>query len=220
MSLLRFFGSQSSLFRSQKNLTVEEPGPTNSEQPSERRSISRAGMLTRVEGFLGIYPPIDYDSMSSGLQKLLSELAFRCLHGNGNDHEGHDNERLTASKLRTLFLSENIDPAETFSQYYSNKYPDIFVSFPWDMCLLAEMPAFLDEFEQWLKPLSIGDRIMVSGKRQATIRFIGTTSFGPDEWVGAELDDASGWHDGAVYGKVLQQLQRTAFGSGDRDRET
>lgn len=132
----------------------------------------------------------------SGLQKLLEELT--------NHISELDNKKITASRLKTLFLTpeNSFHPSERFSQFYSSKYPDVFVSYPWDMCFLSELPHFLEEFEKWIDPLSVGDIIVVSGQRLATVRYIGPTSFGPGEYVGAELDESSGVHDGGVYGQV------------------
>ena len=121
-------------------------------------------------------------------------MAQICRHNNA--------EKLTAAKLRTLFLTEDCNPASRFSKYYSDKLPDVFVSYPWDLCLISELPIFLEDFEQWIRPLSLGDKILVSKDRQATVRYIGPTTFGPGEWVGAELDQPSGLHNGGVYGQV------------------
>jgi hypothetical protein len=133
-----------------------------------------------------------------GLQKLLLALAEL------SQLDGRKYKKMTAGNLRALFLSEenNFHPADKFPEYYSTKYADVFVSHPWDMCLIEELPYFLEEFEQWISPLEIGDKIVVSGRRTATIRFIGPTAFGKGEYIGAELDKPTGVHDGGVYGQV------------------
>lgn len=49
--------------------------------------------------------------------------------------------------------------------------------------------------------LKIGDRVLVSGSKLGTLRFLGATNFAKGEWAGVELDDAVGKNDGAVAGK-------------------
>ena len=49
--------------------------------------------------------------------------------------------------------------------------------------------------------LQPGDRVLVNGNREGTLRFIGTTHFAKGIWVGVELDIAQGKNDGAVSGK-------------------
>jgi len=50
-------------------------------------------------------------------------------------------------------------------------------------------------------PLTLGQRVVVMGKRKGIVRFNGPTDYGPGEWVGVELDKPSGTHDGGAHGK-------------------
>ncbi|KAL4747616.1 hypothetical protein BDW72DRAFT_182295 [Aspergillus terricola var. indicus] len=49
--------------------------------------------------------------------------------------------------------------------------------------------------------LTIGSVIALTDGRQATVRFIGATSFADGEWIGVELTDDSGKNDGSVQGE-------------------
>ncbi|KAL2861086.1 putative dynactin [Aspergillus lucknowensis] len=49
--------------------------------------------------------------------------------------------------------------------------------------------------------LSVGCVVTLSDGRQATVRFIGTTSFATGDWVGVELEDGDGKNDGSVQGE-------------------
>lgn len=49
--------------------------------------------------------------------------------------------------------------------------------------------------------LSFGQVISLTDGRQATVRFVGSTHFAAGDWVGIELDDATGKNDGAVQGE-------------------
>ncbi|XP_053375815.1 CAP-Gly domain-containing linker protein 1-like isoform X3 [Mercenaria mercenaria] len=49
--------------------------------------------------------------------------------------------------------------------------------------------------------LNIGDRVLVSGSKLGTLRYLGPTDFAKGEWAGVELDDPVGKNDGAVAGK-------------------
>ena len=51
------------------------------------------------------------------------------------------------------------------------------------------------------KQLKIGDRVLVSGTKTGTLRYIGATEFAKGEWAGVELDEKQGKNDGAVTGK-------------------
>ncbi len=148
-----------------------------------------------------------YRSISrEGLSCLISELA---------PQDGH---RLTAANLRTHFVhimnedGADFNPAEAYSEYFSTKAPDIFVSYPANLCFLTELPLYLDEFDKWIPPLAVGDKILVSNKRTAVIRYIGPTNFGSGEWVGAELELPTGNHDGSVHGEVTTTHARSMHG--------
>jgi dynactin 1 len=52
-----------------------------------------------------------------------------------------------------------------------------------------------------LSALRTGQIILISDGRQATIRYVGHAAFAPGEWVGIELEDASGKNDGSVKGE-------------------
>ena len=49
--------------------------------------------------------------------------------------------------------------------------------------------------------LKLGDRVLVSGSKPGTLRYIGSADFAKGEWAGVELDDPLGKNDGAVAGK-------------------
>lgn len=49
--------------------------------------------------------------------------------------------------------------------------------------------------------LSPGQVITLTDGRQATVRFVGDTHFAAGDWIGIELDDATGKNDGAVQGE-------------------
>ena len=49
--------------------------------------------------------------------------------------------------------------------------------------------------------LKVGDRVIVSGTKTGTLKYIGETDFAKGEWAGIELDDPLGKNDGAVAGK-------------------
>ncbi|XP_062582584.1 CAP-Gly domain-containing linker protein 1-like isoform X14 [Saccostrea cucullata] len=49
--------------------------------------------------------------------------------------------------------------------------------------------------------LKIGDRVLVSGTKTGTLRYIGATDFAKGDWAGVELDEKQGKNDGAVSGK-------------------
>ena len=54
--------------------------------------------------------------------------------------------------------------------------------------------------------LQIGDRVIVNGVKEGTLRYIGNTHFAKGIWVGVELDDAQGKNDGSVSGKRYSNL--------------
>ncbi|RAL13766.1 putative dynactin [Aspergillus homomorphus CBS 101889] len=49
--------------------------------------------------------------------------------------------------------------------------------------------------------LTPGHVVILTDGRQATVRFVGTTHFAPGDWIGIELDEATGKNDGAVQGE-------------------
>jgi len=48
--------------------------------------------------------------------------------------------------------------------------------------------------------LCVGNKVLWNGK-PGTVRFVGPTKFAAGEWVGVELEQAAGMHDGTVMGK-------------------
>lgn len=49
--------------------------------------------------------------------------------------------------------------------------------------------------------LSVGQTVQLNDGRTAIIRFKGATTFAPGDWIGVELDEASGKNDGSVQGE-------------------
>ncbi|KAK6002396.1 hypothetical protein QM012_002034 [Aureobasidium pullulans] len=49
--------------------------------------------------------------------------------------------------------------------------------------------------------LGVGQTIELNDGRHAVVRFLGATGFAPGEWVGVELDEATGKNDGSVKGE-------------------
>ena len=47
----------------------------------------------------------------------------------------------------------------------------------------------------------LGDRVLVSGSKPGTLRYVGPADFAKGEWAGVELDEPLGKNDGAVAGK-------------------
>jgi len=46
--------------------------------------------------------------------------------------------------------------------------------------------------------LSVGQKVLLKDGRSAIVRFKGSTSFAPGEWIGVEFADAIGKNDGSV----------------------
>lgn len=53
--------------------------------------------------------------------------------------------------------------------------------------------------------LKIGDRVLVSGTKTGTLKYIGATDFAKGDWAGVELDEKQGKNDGAVSGKRCKE---------------
>ena len=49
--------------------------------------------------------------------------------------------------------------------------------------------------------LRIGDRVIIGGAKEGTLRFLGKAEFANGLWAGVELDEAVGKNDGSVAGK-------------------
>jgi len=49
--------------------------------------------------------------------------------------------------------------------------------------------------------LKVGDRVMIGGIKEGTLRYFGATHFAKGEWAGIELDKPVGKNDGSVEGK-------------------
>ncbi|KAK3696135.1 hypothetical protein LTR37_018106 [Vermiconidia calcicola] len=56
--------------------------------------------------------------------------------------------------------------------------------------------------------LAAGQKIELNDGRVATIRFVGTTSFQTGDWVGVELEEATGKNDGSVKGERYFQCEQ------------
>ncbi|TNN71035.1 CAP-Gly domain-containing linker protein 3 [Liparis tanakae] len=48
--------------------------------------------------------------------------------------------------------------------------------------------------------VEVGDQVLVAGQKHGVVRFYGKTDFAPGYWFGVELDQATGKHDGSVFG--------------------
>ena len=61
--------------------------------------------------------------------------------------------------------------------------------------------------------LRIGDRVIIGGAKEGTLRFLGKAEFANGLWAGVELDEAVGKNDGSVAGK------RSVGGGGVKGHE-
>lgn len=52
-----------------------------------------------------------------------------------------------------------------------------------------------------LSDFQVGQTVELSNGVKATVQFVGNTHFAPGDWIGIELEDASGKNDGAVQGQ-------------------
>ena len=52
-----------------------------------------------------------------------------------------------------------------------------------------------------LSDFLVGQTVELVNGVKATVQFVGTTHFAPGDWIGVELEDASGKNDGAVQGQ-------------------
>ena len=52
-----------------------------------------------------------------------------------------------------------------------------------------------------LSEFQIGQTVELSKGVKATVQFVGNTHFAPGDWIGIELEDASGKNDGSVQGQ-------------------
>ena len=56
--------------------------------------------------------------------------------------------------------------------------------------------------------LTAGQKIELNDGRVATVRFVGTTNFQTGDWVGVELEEATGKNDGSVKGERYFQCEQ------------
>lgn len=59
-----------------------------------------------------------------------------------------------------------------------------------------------------LKAYAVGQLIELKDGRTATVRFTGQTSFAAGDWIGVELEDASGKNDGSVQGQRFFECEQ------------
>ena len=59
------------------------------------------------------------------------------------------------------------------------------------------------EMSKRQQQLRLGDRVVIGGDKEGTLRFLGKTSFASGLWAGVQLDRPVGKNDGSVAGKRL-----------------
>ena len=84
-----------------------------------------------TEFSLDVSRPFQMGSMTRvGMKKLLRELRYEV---------PRSSQKLTSQDLRAYFRSKGILSRERYSAYYSDNFPDIAVTYTWNMCLLNKV---------------------------------------------------------------------------------
>lgn len=84
-----------------------------------------------TEFSLDVLRPFQMGSMTRvGMKKLLRELRYEV---------PRSSQKLTSQDLRAYFRSKGILSRERYSAYYSDNFPDIAVTYTWNMCLLNKV---------------------------------------------------------------------------------